>query len=220
MRKLAALVILAAAIAGAITLMSAEGFNDFVQWITLWTSTEIGRHVLTATITITGILGWAWGFRLWRRRLDAARQIQVLQEKLVTLPNMMTRVFVPYFNFLMRSSISKLPAKDQQGVVTRLQGAIEVDGRTQALVPSQFAPPMRFEESRLPFGAPKQTPHSDEAFRDLLATDLPRHEATSLVKLAPEEEALFEDQIGQIVRHGIDRSLRGIGIRNREVEHY
>jgi hypothetical protein len=79
---------------------------------------------------------------------------------------------------------------------------------------------MRFEEGRLPFGAPKQTPHSNGTFRDLLATDLPKHETAYPVKLAPEEEALFEDQIEQIVREGIDRSLRGVGIRNREVEHY
>jgi hypothetical protein len=229
MRKVA-LVFLAVVIAGAVTFVSARGsFNELVESISLWTGTGIRRHVVTAAIALVGIAGWIWGFRHWRRTRDAAQQIQVLQEKLVTLqqrhvtlrqkldelPVMMTRVFVPCFNFLMHSLISKLPAREQQDVVARLRSGMEDSGQ-QALIQSPYAPPKRFKDGRL---VPKRSPPFNEPFHDALAADLPQ-EVARAVKLAPEEESLFEDRIEQIVRQGIDQSLRGIGIRSREVEHH
>jgi hypothetical protein len=228
MRSRIALVILAAVVAGGITVLSVTPFNDVVESTVLWTRSENGRNLLTVMIAITGMIGWGWAFRLWQRRRDTARQIKVLEEKLLTLqqrhvtlrqrledlPNMMSRVFVPCFRFLMRSLIGKLPARDQQGIVGSLQGAMEGDRGAPSLVPSQFAPPMRFQ-GRLPFGVPKQGALNESAS----ITDLPEQESASTVKLSAEEQALFDDQIGQIIRQGIDRSLRGIGLRSHEVEH-
>jgi hypothetical protein len=229
MRKVA-LVFLAAVIAGAVTFVSARGsFNEFVESISLWTGTGFGRQVVTAAIAIVGITGWIWGFRHWRHGRDSAQQIQVLQEKLVTLqqrhvtlrqkldelPVMMTRVFVPCFNFLMHSLISKLPPRERQDVVATLQSGMESNGE-QTLVQSPYAPPMRFKDGRL---VPKRSPSFNEAFHDALPADLPQ-EVAGAVKLAPEEESLFEDRIEQIVRQGIDKSLRGVGIRSREVEYH
>src|SRR5262245_46227512 len=124
MRTLLAVVILAAAIAGVITLLTEWSFNEILQWI----SNENSRHLLTATTTVLGILGWGWGAILWLRGRDAATQLEVLQQKLVglherhvtlqqkldDLPDMMARVFTPYFQALARPLSAKLSPEEQR----------------------------------------------------------------------------------------------------------
>ncbi len=212
------------AIAAAITLLTEWSFIEIVQWI----SNENSRHLLTATTTILGILGWGWGAMLWLRGRDAVSQLEVLQEKHVMLqqkldelPDMMTRVFTPYFNVLMRSVRSKLSPKEQHDVfaklqLTRVQDGIEGVRQTRASIQSPFASPFGLEEGRNPYRAAKRplgSIRSDEAFDDFPRVDSLAREAARPAKHEPEEKTpLFEDQIRQIVKEGIDRSLKGVGI--------
>jgi hypothetical protein len=84
MRKVVASVILAAIIAGAITLLMAwkedpvAHINQIIEWVLLWIRDENNRNLLTAITTIAGIIGWSWAVISWLWGRDTATRLELL----------------------------------------------------------------------------------------------------------------------------------------------
>src|SRR5262249_17239264 len=87
MRSAVAIVILAAIIAGAITLLfewrgdPVSHINQIIERVLLLIRDENNRNPLTAITTIAGIIGWSWAVISWLRKRDTATQLELLQIK-------------------------------------------------------------------------------------------------------------------------------------------
>jgi hypothetical protein len=185
MRALIAVVILAAAIAGVITLLTEWSFNEILQWIILWIRNEDNRLLLTAITAVLGILGWGWSVILWVGKRDATAQLEELQRKLDRLP-MMTRMVTPYFHALIIPLMTKLSPEEQRDVFAKLQEATKAIEDHDQLVVGRVV----IREKRSPFGL---------------------EEARNPFK-AEGKQLLLQKSINLIVRDGVNRSLTQVGI--------
>jgi hypothetical protein len=193
MRALIAVVILAAAIAGVITLLTEWSFNEILQWIILWIRNEDNRLLLTAITAVLGILGWGWSVILWVGKRDATAQLEELQRKLDRLPDMMTRMVTPYFHALIIPLMTKLSPEEQRDVFAKLQEATKAIEDHDQLVVGRVV----IREKRSPFGLEEARIDLEQAWNPFKAEG---------------KQLLLQNSINLIVRDAVNRSLTQVGI--------
>jgi hypothetical protein len=136
MRRVVAIVILAAIIVGATALFfewredPVSRANAALQWTLLWIREENNRHLLTAMTAIAGIVGWSWGLLLWLRGRDAATQLELLLKRNFVLERKLefvTKQLQELPRILAdewRRLFERAPREEQDDMAAKLQHAV------------------------------------------------------------------------------------------------